>query len=238
MKCVNTVLGFVAICLFTFIMCAMWSHAAVAALRLPGVPGLPGPGGSSVESGSSGSGAASGGGGDDISMRTFKQSVTITHPTRNFRYTMPAEWRIVIQDKASDDVANVPERLPVFHKDIAMSKARCIFNITVEPMVKSFPRASAVASGLKRDKERIEIKQVVEAKRRDQGDPKKKCHFIGWYTEEAQRPDPTYNRSIFYQGYDHDNVLYVFGATCEDPMFQDCRGDFLKIMESIQFCVK
>ena len=218
MKCVNTLFGSVAIGLFTLIMCVMWSHVAVAAFSLPGLPSLPGPGGPSVEGGSSGSRAASGSGGGDINRRNFKQAVTITHPTSNFRYTMPAGWRIVIQDKASDDVANVPARLPVFHKDIETAKARCIFNITVEPMVKSFPRASAVAAGLKKDKERIEIKQVVETKRRDQGDPKKKCHFVGWYTEEAQRPDPTYNRSIFYRGYDQDNVYYNFGAACEDTV--------------------
>ena len=235
MKCVKTLFGSAAIGLFTLIMCVMWSHVAVAAFSLPGLPGLPGPGGSSVESGS---GAASGGGAGAINRRNFKQAVTITHPTSNFRYTMPAGWRIVIQDKASDDVANVPARLPVFHKDIETAKARCIFNITVEPMVKSFPRASAVAAGLKKDKERIEIKQVVVTKRRDQGDPKKKCSFIGWQTIEAQRPDPTYNRSIFYRGYDQDNVSYTFAGACLDTKFAACREDFLKIMESIQFCVK
>jgi hypothetical protein len=91
---------------------------------------------------------------------------------------------------------------------------------------------------LQSDGEHIEIKQVVSAKRRDQGDPKKKCSFIGWITEEAQRPDPTYNRSIHYRGYDQDNVSYTFSTACKDTQFAMCREDFVKTMDSIKFCVK
>jgi len=229
MKFVNTPHGSLATCLFTLILCVTWSGAAFAGMRLPSLPG-PGKSSESVTSGS---------GGGHANMRGFKQPVTITHPTKNFRYTIPAGWAISGTEKASDDVNNVP-RNPTFQNIEVEGKkiGPCSFGITIEPMVKSFPRASAVASGLKKDKERIEIKQVMEAKRRDQGDPKKKCGFIGWQTYEAQRPDPTYRRGIYYQGYDQDNELYVFNASCEDRHFQACKDAMLKIIESIKFCVK
>jgi len=189
MKFVNTTRVSMATCLFMLIMCVIWSGVAFASLHVPGLPGV-----GRLKSTTSGSGSVSAGGGHP-EMRSFKQSVTITHPTKNFRYTIPAGWAIssLRDGKASDNLANVPERNPVFQNiEIEGKKVGpCTFGITIEPMVKSFPRASAVAAGLKKDRERIEIKQVTEAKRRDQGDPKKKCSFIGWQTYEAQRPDPT-----------------------------------------------
>jgi hypothetical protein len=217
----------------------MWSGVAFAGMSLPGLPGV---GKKLAGDSSSASGTASGGAGN-ANSRSFKQSVTITHPTKNFRYTIPAGWAISagdVGDKASDDVNNVPVHNPSFQNITVEGKTvgPCGFTMTIEPMVKSFPRDSSVAAGLKQDKERIAIKQVVDAKRRDQGDPKKKCSFIGWQTEEAQRPDPTYGRGINYRGYDQDNVSYTFRAACADKDFQACRKDFLQIINSIQFCVK
>jgi hypothetical protein len=187
-----------------------------------------------VEKGVSGSDGASGesrAAKGRKSHTALKEAVTIMHPERNFRVTIPAGWN-------SGDVNNIRAIGHEFQNVVGGELGGCVFGWTIEPMVKSFPAASSVASGLKQDKERIAIKQVVSAKRRDQGDPKKKCSFIGWQTEEAQRPDPTYNRSIFYRGYDQDNVSYTFGAACPDTKFESCRNDFMKIIESIQFCVK
>ena len=224
---VSTPRGAVAICLFTLIMCVMWSGAAFAAFGLPSLPSV-------GKSATRDSGAASGESGAAKTWKShvgLKEAVTIMHPTKNFRLTIPAGWN-------TEDMNNIRAIGHTFQKVVNGEIGHCTFGWTIEPMVKSFPRASAVAAGLKQDKERIEIKQVEATKRRDQGDPKKKCSFIGWQTIEAQRPDPKYNRSIFYRGYDQDNVLYTFGAACEDTKFQACRDDFLKIMESIQFCVK
>ena len=172
--------------------------------------------------------------------RTFSSAVTIKHPEKNFRYTIPQGWRVVLDEENRDSsvVANVPTRNPMFAKGGSNGISTCVFGMTIEPMVASFPRGHAVAAGLKQDKERISIKQVKEAKRRDQSDPKKKCSFIGWQTYEAERPDPTYNRSIFYRGYDQSNVMYTFGAVCQDQFFAECQDELLSIIESIDFCVE
>jgi len=176
-------------------------------------------------------------------MLSFKEDVTFTHPTRNFRYTIPAGWGISLKhgdNRASNDPKTVDHDDPSFQSRAVEGKkiGPCSFGITIEPMVKSHPRGAAVAAGLKRDRERIEIKQVLEAKRRDQGDPKKKCSFIGWQTYEAPRRDPSNNRHIFYQGYDQDNVLYVFNTGSEDRHFEMCKADFMKIIESVKFCIR
>ena len=230
MKFVNAPRTSMAICLFTLIMCAMWSGLAFAGMSLPRLP-IPG---KQVEKGVSGSGAVS-----EESRAAkgrkghaaLKEAVTIMHPERNFRVTIPAGWH-------SGDVNNIRAIGHEFQNVVGGELGGCVFGWTIEPMVKSFPAASSVAAGLKQDKERIEIKQVMEAKRRDQGDPKKKCSFIGWQTYEAQRPDPTYRRNILYRGFDQDNVSYTFGASCEERDFQACKDDLLRIIESIQFCVK
>ena len=48
-----------------------------------------------------------------------------------------------------------------------------------------------------------------------------------------------YRRGIYYQGYDQDNELYVFNASCSSEQdFQTCKDVMLRIIESIQFCVK
>ncbi len=52
-------------------------------------------------------------------------------------------------------------------------------------MLPSFPRKASVDASLKSDKERVQIKQYLEAKRRDDGDAKKKCGVIGWEIVEA-----------------------------------------------------
>ena len=223
MKFFGTPRASVALCLLTCIMCVLWSNAAFAAFGLPSLPSVPG----KSDSVSRESGPAK----TRKSHIGLKEAVTIVHPTRNFRVTIPAGWN-------TEDVKNIRDIGHDFQKVVGGEIGNCAFGWTIEPMVKSFSAASAVAAGLKSDRERIEIKQVATTKRRDQGDPKKKCSFIGWQTEEAPRPDPKYNRSIYYRGFDQDNVLYTFNAACKDTEFDMCRSDFLKIMESIQFCVK
>jgi len=229
MKFINRPCASVALCLFALIICAIWCGTAFAGMSLPG----------SVRSlgGDSGEKSRSAQGRDAAFARTLKQPVTITHPTKDFRYTIPAGWYIIdSKGDISDDVKDVPAHNPTFGFD----KGKCNFSMVIEPMVKSFQRASSVSAMEKQAKEQVEIQKVEKGsvKRRDQGDPKKKCSFIGVQHIEAQRPDPTYNRSMFYRGYDQDNVSYTFGAACKDTAFQACREDFLKIMESIKFCVK
>ena len=228
MKCISTQRASLAFCLFTLVMCVIWSSTAFAGMSLPGA-GLRGLSKQS-ESGSSGSDKSSG-------WRTFKQPVTITHPTKNFQYAIPAGWSALdAEGKDSDDPKVIQELTGNLVKKVGNTV--CSFSYTIQPMAKSFPSASSVAAGLKQDRERIQTKEVKETKRRDQGDPKKKCSFIGWQTYEDKRPDPTHNRSIFYRGYDQDNVSYTFGAVCVDKEFDVCKDELLQIIDSVKFCVK
>ena len=222
------------------------STTAHAAFGVPGVPGVGSVGRQVINAGerkatsSQSSSRASG----DLtpSKLSFKQPVTIVHHERNFQYTIPAGWGIVTRNDnlASNDIKNIPDHNPEFISIAVEGKqiGPCAFGITIQPMVPSFPRGSAVAASLKRDKERILIKEVVEAKRRDYGDKKKKCSVLGWQTTEDKRPQPSYRRGIYYQAYDQDNVMYVFGTGSEDMNFQQCQKDLSAIIESIKFCVK
>ena len=227
---------FCSLCLFALLSLGIMAVAtAEAAFGLPSVESV---GKSAVRSGvEKGSSSAAGG---SMGSRPFSKATTVTHPEKNFRYTLPADWGIsgLPDNKASDDVKNIPKHNPVFQNMPGGKIGPCAFGITIEPMVASFPRGSAVAAGLKQDKERIAIKQVETTKRRDQGDPKKKCASIGWETTEAKRPEAGNRRGIYYRAYDQDNVMYIFGASSEDQNFEMCKKDLKAIIDSIQFCVK
>jgi len=229
MKSLNAPGKRAAICLFTLFLCLMWGGAAFAAIHLPG---LSGQGRKSVTRDTGGT----------PKYRGFKQPVTITHPTRNFRYTIPAGWGIVLSSgdtSASNDPNNVDHDKPHLGNVVLEGKrfGPCNFTITIEQMVKTFPRAAAAAAGLKKDMEEIKRQNVQETKRRDQGDPKKACSFLGWQTTQASTSHYV-GRHILYEGYDQDNIHYIFDASSKDEYFEECRADLLKIIESVQFCVK
>jgi hypothetical protein len=148
--------------------------------------------------------------------------VTYTNTARNFSFTIPAGWEIVSGDPNSDDV--------VFRK----SGASWGFGIHMTQMLPSFPRKAAVDAGLKQDKERIKINQVLEARRRDEGSPKKKCGLIGWEFTEA--PQTNGIERIIWQGYDRDNYYINLMAYSSTQDFNAARSTLREIMDSIKFC--
>ncbi|MFZ5810600.1 MAG: hypothetical protein ACOY4F_01000 [Thermodesulfobacteriota bacterium] len=160
-------------------------------------------------------GASSGG-------KVLTQDTTFTNTARKFQFTIPAGWEIV---EGSPDSESVGFRY---------MKTTMGFNFHAEQMVPSFPRASAVSAGLKQDQERVTIKKLLQAKRRDDGDAKKKCGVIGWEIVEA--PQKNGFQRIIWQCYDGENFYMNFMAYSENQEFSASEATLRKIMDSIKFC--
>lgn len=154
--------------------------------------------------------------------KVLTQDTTFTNAARKFQFTIPAGWEIV---EGSPDSESVGFRY---------MKNTMGFNFHAEQMVPSFPRASAVSAGLKQDQERVTIKKLLQAKRRDDGDAKKKCGVIGWEVVEA--PQKNGFQRIIWQCYDGENFYMNFMAYSENQEFTASEATLRKIMDSIKFC--
>ncbi|NDY57476.1 hypothetical protein G3N56_12095 [Desulfovibrio sulfodismutans] len=159
--------------------------------------------------------AASGG-------KVLTQDTTYTNAARNLQFTIPAGWEIV---EGSPDSESVGFR---------NMKTTMGFSFHAEQMVPSFPRASAVTAGLKQDQERVTIKKLLSAKRRDDGDAKKKCGVIGWEIVEA--PQKNDFQRIIWQCYDGQNFYMNIMAYSENKDFAASEATLRKIMDSVKFC--
>lgn len=167
--------------------------------------------------GQSGSSAPAGRGGAVLSRDT-----TYVNPARNFQYTIPAGWELISGDPASESVS--------FMKP----GSSWGFNLHIEQMVPSFPRAASVDASLKQAKEMVGIKKYQEARRRDDGDAKKKCGVIGWEIVEA--PQKNDYQRIIWQAYDGQNYYFNMMAHSENKDFESARPVLRQIMDSIKFC--
>jgi hypothetical protein len=154
--------------------------------------------------------------------KVLTQDTTYKNAARNFQFTIPAGWEIV---EGSPDSESVGFRY---------MKTTMGFNFHAEQMVPSFPRAAAVSAGLKQDQERVTIKKLLAAKRRDDGDAKKKCGVIGWEVVEA--PQKNDFQRIIWQCYDGENFYMNFMAYSENKDFAASEATLRKIMDSIKFC--
>ena len=160
-------------------------------------------------------GAAGGG-------NVLANDTTYTNAARKFQFTIPAGWEIV---EGSPDSESVGFR---------NMKTTMGFSFHAEQMVPSFPRGSAVTAGLKQDQERVTIKKLLAAKRRDDGDAKKKCGVIGWEIVEA--PQKNDFQRIIWQCYDGENFYMNFMAYSENKDFAASEAILRGIMDSVKFC--
>jgi hypothetical protein len=148
---------------------------------------------------------------------------TYKNVARKYEYTIPAGWELINGDPGSDSVG---------FKKVGASWG---FLIHIEQMVPSFPRDAAVKAGLKSDQERIQIKKILEARRRDDGSAKKGgCGVIGWELTEAPQ-DNSFQR-IIWQAYDGENFYMNFNAYSANEDFQAAKATLRQIMDSIKFC--
>lgn len=148
--------------------------------------------------------------------------VTYRNAARNVQYTIPAGWERVEGDPNTESVG--------FKK----AGASWGFNVHMNQMVPSFPRKAAVDAGLKQDKERVTIRQLLEARRRDDGDAKRKCGVIGWEIVEA--PQKNSFQRIIWQCYDGENYYMNFMAYSSNGDFNAARTTLREVMDSVKFC--
>ncbi|OLN28529.1 hypothetical protein DVDV_1548 [Desulfovibrio sp. DV] len=165
-----------------------------------------------------GPGAKGGGAGGAV----LGMDTTYTNPARGFAFTIPAGWKLESGDPASESV--------LFMKP----GTTWGFQFHLEQMVPSFPRKASVEASLKQAKEMVSINKYLEAKRRDDGDAKKKCGVIGWEIVEA--PQKNDYQRIIWQAYDGENYYMNFMAHSENKDFAAARPVLRQIMDSIRFC--
>ena len=168
--------------------------------------------------GSAGSAAKGGSGGGAV----LASDTTFKNPARGFEFTIPAGWKLESGDPASESV--------LFMKPGTTFG----FQFHLEQMVPSFPRKASVEASLKQAKEMVGINKYLEAKRRDDGDAKKKCGVIGWEIVEA--PQKNDYQRIIWQAYDGENYYMNFMAHSENKDFAAARPVLRQIMDSIKFC--
>lgn len=147
---------------------------------------------------------------------------TFKNPARGFEFTIPAGWKLQSGDPASESV--------LFMKP----GTTWGFQFHLEQMVPSFPRKASVDASLKQAKEMVGINKYLEAKRRDDGDAKKKCGVIGWEIVEA--PQKNDFQRIIWQAYDGENYYMNFMAHSENKDFAAARPVLRQIMDSVRFC--
>ncbi|GAB6037906.1 hypothetical protein JCM15519_24650 [Fundidesulfovibrio butyratiphilus] len=154
--------------------------------------------------------------------KPLAQATTFKNTSRNFEFTIPAGWEKVSGEPDSEDVS------------YQMPGTTMGFTVHMTRMQMSFPAKSSVDASLKSAKEDIKIDKLLEAKRRDDGTPKKKCGIIGWEVVEA--PQKNGIQRIIWQGYDKDNYYMNFMAFSANEDFTASRETLRRIMDSIKFC--
>jgi len=154
--------------------------------------------------------------------KPLAQATTFRNTARNFEFTIPAGWEKVSGEPDSEGVG--------FQKPGSTMS----FIIHMTQMQPSFPAKASVDASLKSAKEDIKIKKLLEAKRRDDGDPKKKCGAIGWEVVEA--PQKNDFQRIIWQCYDGQNYYINFLASSSNDEFQAAQPTLRQIIDSIKFC--
>jgi len=185
----------------------------------PGTGYIPSMSAPSAPAPASGGVKASGpaGGGGSTAPKTYK------NVARKFEYTIPAGWELIEGDPGSDRFG---------FKKVGSSWG---FTFHAEQMLPSFPRDAAVKASLKSDQERVQIKKLLDARRRDDGSAKKGgCGVIGWEITEAPQTN-SYQR-IIWQNYDGENFYMNLMAHSANEDFQAAKLTLRQIMDSIKYC--
>jgi hypothetical protein len=173
-------------------------------------------GGKTADPGAAPTAPAGGGAG------VLARDTTYTNAARRFEFTIPAGWKLENGDPAGESV--------LFMKP----GTSWSFQFHIEQMVPSFPRKASVDASLKQAREMVQIRKYLEARRRDDGDAKRKCGVIGWEIVEAPQKND-YER-IIWQAYDGQNFYMNFMAASENGQFEAARPTLRRIMDSIRFC--
>lgn len=154
----------------------------------------------------------------------YATAQTFTNAERKFSYTIPAGWRLERGDPAGKD--------PVFMKP----GTTWSFQFHYTPMNADFPAAASVAASLKQSQGEVKTGRLIEAKRRDIGDYKKKCGAIGWEITESRTGGGESHQRVIWQGYDGQNYYYNFNTAAHPDQFEAAKTELRSIQDSIRLC--
>ncbi|MBI4806182.1 MAG: hypothetical protein HY795_13180 [Desulfovibrio sp.] len=156
----------------------------------------------------------------------YATAQTFTNAERNFTYTVPAGWRLESGSPTGNN--------PVFMKP----GTTWSFQLHFTAMNADFPAGSSVAASLKQSQGEVKTGRLIDAKRRDIGDYKKKCGAIGWEITESPTGGGGSHQRIIWQGYDGQNYYYNFNTTAHPDQFEAAKAELRSIQDSIKFCTK
>lgn len=149
---------------------------------------------------------------------------TYSHAARRFSYTIPGGWQLVSGDPSGESAS------------FMLPGTTIGFNMHMTQMVPSFPAKASVDASLKQSKEEVGIGKLLNAKRRDDWDKKKKCGFIGWEIVESGKGSDTEHQRIIWQGYDADNYYFNFMTFAHPREFAQNQAQLQGVLDSIRFC--
>lgn len=149
---------------------------------------------------------------------------TFTNAEHGFSYTVPAGWRLQGGEPSGND--------PVFMKPgTTMS-----FQFHFTAMTPDFPAGASVAASLKQAQQEVKTGKYSEAKRRDDGDYKKKCGVIGWEVTETPSGGGGSHQRIIWQCYSGRNFYFNFMAAAHPDQFEAAKTELRTALDSIKFC--
>jgi len=149
---------------------------------------------------------------------------TFTNAERRFSYTVPAGWRLQGGEPTGNN--------PVFMKP----GTTLSFQFHFTAMTPDFPAGASVAASLKQAQQEIKTGKYSEARRRDDGDYKKKCGAIGWEVVETPSGGGGSHQRIIWQCYDGQNFYFNFMAASHPDQFEQAKIELRSVMDSIKFC--
>ncbi len=154
----------------------------------------------------------------------YDTAQTFTNAARKFSYTVPAGWRLESGDPTGER--------PVFMKP----GTTWSFTLHYTPMNADFPAGASVAASLKQSQGEVKTGKLLDARRRDIGDYKKKCGTIGWEITESATGGGGSHQRIIWQGYDGQNFYFNFNTAASPAQFEAAKADLRAIQDSITFC--
>lgn len=154
----------------------------------------------------------------------FAAPQNFANAERGFTYTVPAGWRL----ESGQPTGNSP----VFMKP----GTTWSFQYHYTAMAPDFPSPASVAASLKQSQQEVKTGKYSEAKRRDQGDPKKKCGVIGWEVTETASGGGGSHQRMIWQCYDGQKHYYNFMVAAHPDQFEQAKSELRAILDSIRFC--
>lgn len=162
--------------------------------------------------------------GETAGGKGYDTAQTFTNAERGFTYVIPAGWRLESGQPTGNNA--------VFMKP----GSTWSFQFHYTAMTPDFPTGTSVAASLKQSQQEMKTGKYSEARRRDDGDKKKKCGAIGWEVTETPTGGGGSHQRIIWQCYDGGKYYYNFMAAAHPDQFAQAKSELRSILDSITFC--